>query len=241
LSEIERKNKTCLITLYASLQSEPRSNKPFTTPFVEKALGGCPTAGTKQAEKQQSLKKRGKTYKANQSRRCEFYSTLAAAGVMAAAVGFAGCSPKQTDPVLAVNPDTIKATISADTYTVEVTSTATWFSEINAAAISWCSLSPDWFVESKAITVSVAANETHEPRSATITFTSGTLKKLLVVNQAGGCRVLVRYISGENIPSIVYTGVYDEGKVPVAEGAYVTGADATNPSAKGGKYTIVCQ
>jgi hypothetical protein len=87
------------------------------------------------------------------------------------------------NPALAVNPATIEATVFAGTYTVEVTSIATWSSEVNAAATGWCSISPDWFAGNTTITVSVATNLDSVPRSALITLTSGTLKKQIVVNQ----------------------------------------------------------
>jgi formylglycine-generating enzyme required for sulfatase activity len=85
---------------------------------------------------------------------------------------------------LSVNPTTIEATANADTYTVEVTSTAMWSSEVNGAAASWCSLSPDWFAGDRTVTVRIADNQDSQPRSALITLTSGALKKQIVVNQA---------------------------------------------------------
>jgi hypothetical protein len=248
------------------LQDESRSNKPFTILFVEKALGGCQTADTKQIEKPKSLKKRGKTCEAKRAGRLLIYFcimkttkflNLAAAGVMAAAVGFAGCDPKQTDPVLAVNPDAIEATADARTDTVEVTSTAAWSSEVDA---EWCTVSPNSFAGSKAITVSVATNWAYEARSATITFTSGTLKKSLVVKQDAAiertCTVLVVDPDASKYRSVVYPGTYYESKVPVYNGQDVVGADAetgtggttTDPTGefpvvtgKGGKYQVVCR
>jgi uncharacterized protein (TIGR02145 family) len=86
-------------------------------------------------------------------------------------------------PPLAVNPATIEVAAFDSTYTVEVTSIATWSSEVNAAATSWCTITPDWAAGNRTVTISVADNPDTVPRSALITLTSGTLKKEIVVNQ----------------------------------------------------------
>jgi hypothetical protein len=116
------------------------------------------------------------------------FLNLAAAGVMAAAMGFAGCDSEQTIPVLEINPAVIEVTTSASAEIVEVTSTAAWSSAVSADAAAWCIVSPDAFAGNKVIMVSIMANLDYEPRSATITFTSGTLKELLMVNQAAAIK-----------------------------------------------------
>jgi uncharacterized protein (TIGR02145 family) len=122
--------------------------------------------------------------------------------MIAAAVAFAGCNKNDdnTDPDnggngspssgLSIDKTTIDAAYTAGTYPLQVTATQAWSAEANAAA-TWCTLSPNSYAGSRAVTVSVAENPTvGVQRAATVTFTSGTLTRAVGVTQAAIAPVL---------------------------------------------------
>jgi formylglycine-generating enzyme required for sulfatase activity len=84
---------------------------------------------------------------------------------------------------LSIDRPGIAATVSAGTYQLQVTATQAWNAEVNTGA-AWCTVSPDGYAGSHAVTVSVAENSTVEARVATITFTSGTVTRTVTVTQA---------------------------------------------------------
>jgi hypothetical protein len=103
------------------------------------------------------------------------------AGTMTAAVAV---TQGANSAALSTDKATIEAAYTAGTYTLNVTATQAWSAEVNAAA-TWCSIAPDFYAGSRAVTVSVTENQSIDPRAATVTFTSGTLSKNVTVSQAG--------------------------------------------------------
>jgi hypothetical protein len=115
-------------------------------------------------------------------------------------VVFAGCDEKQAgddlmgdalnnpdtpaQPVLTVAPANIPATKTAGSYTITVTSNASWTAAVNSAATVWCTLSPPASATGNgAVVVNVAKNTTVLYRFATVTLTSGTLSLPVEVMQ----------------------------------------------------------
>jgi hypothetical protein len=91
---------------------------------------------------------------------------------------------------LSIDKTTIDAAYTAGTYPLQVTATQAWSAEVNAGA-TWCTLSPNSYAGSRAVTVSVTENPTAGvQRAATITFTSGTLTRSVGVTQAAIAPVL---------------------------------------------------
>jgi hypothetical protein len=130
--------------------------------------------------------------------------------IAAAAITFAGCKPEadeqdDTKPgteqpgngdnngnnggnngssALSIDKTAIDAAYTAGTYQLQVTATQAWSAEANTAA-TWCTISPDTYAGSRAVTVGVEDNPTAGvQRAATITFTSGTLTRTVDVTQA---------------------------------------------------------
>ena len=88
-------------------------------------------------------------------------------------------------PALAVDKTTIPAAIAAATYSIGVTSNSTWTATVNSGA-TWCTVSPASGSGDGTVNVSVTANSIMASRSATVTFTSGTLTHTTTVTQAAG-------------------------------------------------------
>jgi hypothetical protein len=122
--------------------------------------------------------------------------------LMIAAAVITGCSSgdDNTDPDnggngslssgLSIDKTTIDAAYTAGTYPLQVTATQAWSAEVNAGA-TWCTLSPNSYAGNHAVTVSVTENPTAGvQRTATITFTSGTLTRTVGVTQAAIAPVL---------------------------------------------------
>jgi formylglycine-generating enzyme required for sulfatase activity len=85
--------------------------------------------------------------------------------------------------VLSIDQSGIAATAFAGSYQLQVTATQAWNAEVNTGA-AWCTVSPDGYAGSHAVTVSVTANPSiNEVRTATITFTSGTVTRTVTVTQ----------------------------------------------------------
>jgi hypothetical protein len=84
---------------------------------------------------------------------------------------------------LSIDKATISATAAADSYTIVVTSNATWSATVEPAG-SWCSLSPASATGNGTVTVNVAENQEIETRAATITFSAGLASQTVVVTQA---------------------------------------------------------
>jgi uncharacterized protein (TIGR02145 family) len=103
--------------------------------------------------------------------------------LLAAVILFAGC--KEDDNATSeflVNLTAIQATAAADSYLITVTGNAAWTA---AADAEWLSLSPASGNGNGTITVVVTENVTTDPRTATVTFTAGTLRSTVSVTQAG--------------------------------------------------------
>jgi hypothetical protein len=96
-----------------------------------------------------------------------------------------GCTDNNTGPALRVNPRDFGVPREAATYTVAVTSDASW-----TAAISW---NPSWLSISSpvsgsgdgSITVSVDENNTFFPRTASLKVTSGDVSRAMDLTQQG--------------------------------------------------------
>ncbi|MDR2125390.1 MAG: hypothetical protein LBP63_00995 [Prevotellaceae bacterium] len=94
-----------------------------------------------------------------------------------------GCSKDDPAPVptLSVSPENIQATATAGSYTINVTSNASWTA---TCAETWCTLTGASAIGNGAITVNVAENTTFDnPRTATVTITAGELTETVSVEQ----------------------------------------------------------
>jgi hypothetical protein len=96
---------------------------------------------------------------------------------------------------LTVAPTAIDAAYTAGTYLLQVTATQAWSAEVNTAA-TWCTISPNAFAGSRGVTVSVADNPAVVQRAATITFTAGTLTRVVSVVQP----VAFTFSDADNVP-----------------------------------------
>jgi hypothetical protein len=85
-------------------------------------------------------------------------------------------------PTLTTDPTSIDAADLAGSYTIAVTSNAEWTAAVDAAA-TWVSLSPASATGNGTVTVNIAENPATVTRSATITFTAGTLNQTVDVTQ----------------------------------------------------------
>jgi hypothetical protein len=114
------------------------------------------------------------------------------------AIAFTNCSgdddpvpePEPTpvvQPSLEVSPGSIPADYAADTYVITVTSNTAW--AVSSSA-SWSTPSPLSGNNNGAVTVTVTENTEVTERSATVTFTAGTLTRTVAVTQAGATPVL---------------------------------------------------
>jgi hypothetical protein len=83
-------------------------------------------------------------------------------------------------PVLTAAPTTIAAAYTAGMYGIDVTSNVAWTASINTA---WCTVGPESGTGSYMVAVNVTENPLVEPRTATITFTAGTLTLAVSVTQ----------------------------------------------------------
>jgi hypothetical protein len=91
---------------------------------------------------------------------------------------------------LSIDKTTIDAAYTAGTYPLQVTATQAWSAEVNTAA-TWCTISPDTYAGSRAVTVNVEENPTvGVQRVATITFTSGTLTRTVAIAQVAIAPIL---------------------------------------------------
>jgi hypothetical protein len=86
-------------------------------------------------------------------------------------------------PVLDVAPATITAGSGAGSHSVTVTSNATWTVSVSAGA-TWCTVSPASAEGNGTVTVNVMENSTDATRSASVTFSAGTLTRTVEVEQA---------------------------------------------------------
>jgi hypothetical protein len=84
--------------------------------------------------------------------------------------------------VLNVEPSTITATYMAGSYTVAVTSNAAWTATVSAGA-TWCTASPATGTGNRTVQVNIAENSATVTRAATVTFSAGTLQKMVDINQ----------------------------------------------------------
>jgi uncharacterized protein (TIGR02145 family) len=86
------------------------------------------------------------------------------------------------DSVLAIDKTTISAVAAGGTYQLQVTATQSWSAEVSAGA-TWCTVSPATGNGNGTTVVNIAENSTEESRSATITFTSGSLTQTVSLLQ----------------------------------------------------------
>jgi uncharacterized protein (TIGR02145 family) len=84
---------------------------------------------------------------------------------------------------LSVEPANISAAANGGSYNFAVACKSAWSVAV-AAGATWCTVSPTAGTGNGIVTVNVAANQAAEPRTATITFTSGTLTRTTTVTQA---------------------------------------------------------
>ncbi|MDR1342161.1 MAG: hypothetical protein LBK18_02770 [Prevotellaceae bacterium] len=76
-------------------------------------------------------------------------------------------------PALSVDKTAIAAAGIAGSYAVVVTANVAWTATVDdAAATAWCTVAPPSGNDNDTVTVEVTANDTEEPRVATITFTA---------------------------------------------------------------------
>lgn len=91
--------------------------------------------------------------------------------------------PKPTNVTISVSPETLDLPASAATENISVNSNAEWGISSDQG---WCKVSPSGGVAGNAVVrVSVERNSSEEPRTATLTFTSGTYSKQYAVTQRG--------------------------------------------------------
>ncbi|WP_298649270.1 family 16 glycosylhydrolase [uncultured Proteiniphilum sp.] len=103
--------------------------------------------------------------------------------------------PKPTNVTISVSPETLNLSASAGSESINVNSNAEWGISSDQ---SWCKTSPSGGVGGNTvIKVSVESNTSEQPRTATLTFTSGTFSKQYTVTQKG----LVQLI---DIPDVAF-------------------------------------
>ncbi|MDR3350941.1 MAG: BACON domain-containing protein [Prevotellaceae bacterium] len=108
----------------------------------------------------------------------------------AATITFTAGSPIKTVSVvqegapvtLTTDRTSIAAPFTAGSYTVAVTSNATWTASVDAAA-TWCTVSPATGTSNGTVTVNVMENPATVTRAATVTFTAGTVTRAVSVTQ----------------------------------------------------------
>ncbi|MDR2292652.1 MAG: BACON domain-containing protein [Prevotellaceae bacterium] len=110
----------------------------------------------------------------------------AAAGLIAVALMFTSCSKddvKPAEPNLEVERTVINAPAEGGVYVVKITSNVTWTVTVSANS-AWCIVSPLSKDGDGDINITVTANETIIPLTATLTVTAGDIVKEITVNQA---------------------------------------------------------
>ena len=153
---------------------------------------------------------------------------------VAAVIAFAGCKSDDdpapnptpeptTDPSLSVAPTTIAATADGGSYTVAVACNTGWTATVNADA-TWCTVLPTTGNNDGTMTVTVAENPATEARSATITFTSGSLSRSATVSQTAATLIL-----SVNSPAI--TVANSAGSYPIAVTSNATWTVTVNDAA----------
>jgi hypothetical protein len=102
----------------------------------------------------------------------------------------AGCEEKNTGgdtpdekPTLSVAPTSLSVIAAGGSYTFAVSSNTAWSVAV-ASGATWCAVSPTSGKDNGTVSVTVAKNTVIEPRTATVTFTSGTLTRTTTVTQA---------------------------------------------------------
>lgn len=91
--------------------------------------------------------------------------------------------PKPTNVTISVSPETLNLSASADSESINVNSNAEWGVSSDQ---NWCKSSPSGGVAGNTlIKVSVESNPSEQPRTTTLTFTSGTFSKQYTVTQKG--------------------------------------------------------
>ena len=92
---------------------------------------------------------------------------------------------KPAEPTLAVSQETFDLAAEASEATFAITTNQDWTA---TASETWVTLNPASGTASEqavTVTVAIAANEAHEPRTATITVTAAQLTKTVTITQAG--------------------------------------------------------
>lgn len=96
-----------------------------------------------------------------------------------------GGEPNEPPPTLTVDAELL-AGYADKTYEVAVVSNSAWTVAVDAAAATWCSVTPASGTGNGIVEVTTLTNPsgTNESRAATITFTAGSLAKTTAVKQA---------------------------------------------------------
>jgi hypothetical protein len=104
--------------------------------------------------------------------------------IAAMAIAFAGCKKDDKGAsVLNINRTFIDAAYTAGTYAIAITSDGAWTASVNSDA-TWCTVQPVASTAAGIVTVYVATNVGAVSRTATVTFTAGTLNQTISVTQA---------------------------------------------------------
>jgi hypothetical protein len=93
---------------------------------------------------------------------------------------------KPATPTLLVEPATISAPANGDSYSFALAAHTVWSAAVNADAASWCWVQPSSGNGDKAGAITVMYNPTVNARTATVTFTSGSLSRKVTIKQEGG-------------------------------------------------------
>ncbi|GAP71278.1 sulfatase-modifying factor protein [Candidatus Symbiothrix dinenymphae] len=109
----------------------------------------------------------------------------------------------QDAPPVTLDITDISAAYNGGTYPIAITSSAAWAATSDWA---WCTLTPAYGTTDDIITVNVAENPTANSRSATITFTSGSLTRQVTVKQATFNRNFTETGGGLSFDMIGVTG-----------------------------------
>jgi uncharacterized protein (TIGR02145 family) len=110
--------------------------------------------------------------------------------LLLAAIAVVGCDEKQGEgdtpdvmPTLLVSPANISAPAAGDAYAFSLACNTVWTAAVSSGA-TWCTVQPAAGNGDATGTITIAKNTAPESRTATVTFTAGTLTRAVAMTQA---------------------------------------------------------
>ncbi len=156
---------------------------------------------------------------------------------------FFACKEEKAE-TLSASPDKIEVGSDGGSKTFNIASNMDWTITVDAAA-TWCTVSPLSGNGDKTITVTISSNQSQNPRTATLTVTSGAITAKITVEQAKFEKVDDNVVITASSDTVCYntpvtlTGPVTIGGLPVtsykwsADGAEIAGATAATYTSEG--------